>query len=599
MEQPPQPPQLLKRQDGTQVQGESLLITDEGRMRRGCKLHACPFGAEVNKVTSGRHALDIGVNTPASLSDILASEPVAVPKRQKSSCGTLESDRTVGKWADVELGPTRASMDQQKRRMREQLKILNAGFKALQKENEKLFTEIDRSFSLLSEQLQKQAGNPVLLVKKFSTEFSVYSHAVLELEKQMNVKRSEITALRRKLSDVKNSVPKLVLFDSRHQTSAINNSSSSRESTKPKTLAVCGIPISNNQYEMLDNAAHNNISKTIILDGDEDDEQEEYVGLIDPRTTEGYYERIAANSVPVLDSHIVMQSDIPEDRTRGKAASESALIQNIQFKSGPSRSVQAPEEFPASVNTSASNEQAPIDFALATSINTVWNISPPTFSGHFSEGVHQWLSTMEGYFQFMDRDIAQKLAFGTTLLRDAASEWWTVYQKNRGYPENWEVFSQALLDRFGSSIRAKRAHAEILQLQQNQDTVLQYAAKFETCLAKMENYDEQMLLSIFIFGLRADLAEEVFIQRPKNILEAKKIAEEMELAQWASRNQQKKSKAARKKIRNKTQSRKCLTQRKGRQANQIDSQHQSVYRQRNSKYMDRPVGSIRDMISVV
>ena len=87
-----------------------------------------------------------------------------------------------------------------------------------------------------------------------------------------------------------------------------------------------------------------------------------------------------------------------------------------------------------------------------------------------------------------------------------------------------------MLDRFGSSIRAKRAHAEILQLQQNQDTVLQYAAKFETCLAKMENYDEQMFLSIFVFGLRADLAKEVFIQRPKNTLEAKKIAEEMKLA---------------------------------------------------------------------
>ena len=57
------------------------------------------------------------------------------------------------------------------------------------------------------------------------------------------------------------------------------------------------------------------------MDGDQDDEQEEYAGLIDPRTTEGYYERIAANSVPVLDSHNVMQSDIPEDRRRGKAAS--------------------------------------------------------------------------------------------------------------------------------------------------------------------------------------------------------------------------------------------------------------------------------------
>ena len=80
MGQPPQPPQLLKRQDGTQVQGESLLIADEGRMRRGCKLHDCPFGAEFKKVTSGRHALDTGVNLLASLSDTLINESLAVPK---------------------------------------------------------------------------------------------------------------------------------------------------------------------------------------------------------------------------------------------------------------------------------------------------------------------------------------------------------------------------------------------------------------------------------------------------------------------------------------------------------------------------------------
>ena len=107
------------------------------------------------------------------------------------------------------------------------------------------------------------------------------------------------------------------------------------------------------------------------MNGDEDDEKEEYAGLIDPRTTEGYYERIAANSVPILDSHNVMQSDILEDRTRGKAASESALIQNIQSKSGPSRSVQAPEKFRGLVNTSAFNEQTPIAFAPATNIYTV------------------------------------------------------------------------------------------------------------------------------------------------------------------------------------------------------------------------------------
>ena len=121
------------------------------------------------------------------------------------------------------------------------------------------------------------------------------------------------------------------------------------------------------------------------------------VGFINPRTIEGYCERIAANSVPILESYNVMQSDIPEDRTRGKAASESALIQNIQSKSGPSRSVQAPERIAGSVNTSASNERSQLGFSPSTSINTMWSIPPlhflDIFRRMFTSGCLPWKVT--------------------------------------------------------------------------------------------------------------------------------------------------------------------------------------------------------------
>ena len=58
---------------------------------------------------------------------------------------------------------------------------------------------------------------------------------------------------------------------------------------------------------------------------------------------------------------------------------------------------------------------------------------------------------------------------------------------------------------------------------------MQYAAKFESLKAQMETYDEQMLLMGFIFGLKEDLIEPVFMQYPKTVQEAKQVAENIEI----------------------------------------------------------------------
>ena len=68
-----------------------------------------------------------------------------------------------------------------------------------------------------------------------------------------------------------------------------------------------------------------------------------------------------------------------------------------------------------------------------------------------------------------------------------------------------------------------------MQLKQDQDNVLQYAAKFESFKAQIETYDEQMLLMRFIFGLKDDLIEPVFMQYPKTVQEAKQVAENLEI----------------------------------------------------------------------
>ena len=100
-----------------------------------------------------------------------------------------------------------------------------------------------------------------------------------------------------------------------------------------------------------------------------------------------------------------------------------------------------------------------------------------------------------------------------------------------GCPGDWTTLRHAMLERFGSSIRARKARAALLQITQGKMTVLEYFDAFESYLAQLDDYDESLFLAKFIFGLRPSILMQVFLQHPATLLEAKGIAEELELTQ--------------------------------------------------------------------
>ena len=79
-----------------------------------------------------------------------------------------------------------------------------------------------------------------------------------------------------------------------------------------------------------------------------------------------------------------------------------------------------------------------------------------------------------------------------------------------GCPGDWTTLHHAMLERFGSSIHARKARAALLQMMQGKMTVLQYFDAFESYLAQIEDYDESFYLAKFIFGLRPELLTWVF-----------------------------------------------------------------------------------------
>ena len=136
---------------------------------------------------------------------------------------------------------------------------------------------------------------------------------------------------------------------------------------------------------------------------------------------------------------------------------------------------------------------------------------PPYFFGRENEDVHIWTSIVSRWLNTVQGEPSMQLTYVVSLLRGAASEWYSHYETHTGCPGDWTTLRLAMLERFGSSIHVKKARAGLRQLKQANMTVLQYADAFESYLAQLGEYDESYYLTHFIFGLRPEVMRGVYI----------------------------------------------------------------------------------------
>ena len=159
---------------------------------------------------------------------------------------------------------------------------------------------------------------------------------------------------------------------------------------------------------------------------------------------------------------------------------------------------------------------------------------PPYFCGGLDDDVHVWASIVDRWLDASQGEPSQQLTFIVSLLRGATYDWYRHFETRTGCPGDWTTLRHAVLDRFGTSIRAEKARAGIYRLRQDKMTVLEYADQFESCLAQIDDYDEAQYLVHFIFGLRPEIMRLVYVEQPATILEAKTMAEKLELTHLAT-----------------------------------------------------------------
>ena len=161
---------------------------------------------------------------------------------------------------------------------------------------------------------------------------------------------------------------------------------------------------------------------------------------------------------------------------------------------------------------------------------------PPMFTGAATDDVYLWTSLVKQYFVFMCGNAHQEVAFAATLLRGAAHEWYLGYEKRNGNrpPQDWPTLMQAILERFGSNIRAQEAHAKLLTVSQGKRSVRDYTSEFETLLGRLSTRDEDTWKRMYVWGLQPHLAKAVALKYPTTIAQAAGHAEEIDLAIKAS-----------------------------------------------------------------
>ena len=167
---------------------------------------------------------------------------------------------------------------------------------------------------------------------------------------------------------------------------------------------------------------------------------------------------------------------------------------------------------------------------------------PPYFYGGSDDDVHVWTSIVSRWLDTVQGEPSTQLTYIVSLLRGAAIEWYSSMETRTGCPGDWTTLRHAMLERFGSSVRAGKARAALLQMTQGKMTVLEYFDAFESYLAQIDDYDESFYLGKFIFGLRPSILTQVFMQHPATLLEAKGIAEELELTHSMVKAHQKQKK---------------------------------------------------------
>ena len=153
-----------------------------------------------------------------------------------------------------------------------------------------------------------------------------------------------------------------------------------------------------------------------------------------------------------------------------------------------------------------------------------------------------WTPKVSDLLYLTEANSRQQVAYTTTLLQEAATDWWAalLHERRGCRPDDWAEFTVLLAKRFGSTTRIDRARAELCNIRQGQsESVISFSTHFEALLAELPTCDHGWAKTQFIWGLHQHVAELVTIADPGDVHATINQEEKIEMARnFAASGQQ-------------------------------------------------------------
>ncbi|XP_017420235.1 uncharacterized protein LOC108330249 [Vigna angularis] len=147
----------------------------------------------------------------------------------------------------------------------------------------------------------------------------------------------------------------------------------------------------------------------------------------------------------------------------------------------------------------------------------------PTFDG---KEPLSWLNRAERFFDIQkvtnDED---KVEVAYVSMEGSATYWFTFW-KEKARNRSWDGLKTAMINRFGGEFRG--TIFERLATLRQEGTVEEFARSFEELTAQTRGIPEEQVLGYFLAGLREDVKGQVRIQNPPDLMEAIRIARDVE-----------------------------------------------------------------------
>ena len=124
-----------------------------------------------------------------------------------------------------------------------------------------------------------------------------------------------------------------------------------------------------------------------------------------------------------------------------------------------------------------------------------------------------------------------QVAYVGTLLQGAAQLWFQRENNAGRRPRTWTQLAESLCDRFGNPTKADYAQSQLSSMRQGKnESAHDYSLRFEAVLDKIPAYEESWVKNIFIWGLHANIAQEVNMKNPRSLNRAMELAKRADVA---------------------------------------------------------------------